>query len=346
MIHQDSIAPLNRDHSIDIIRGLAILLVIVGHTIQYNTVHFDDNILFKLIYSFHMPLFMFISGYVLAIHPPKSTAIPFILKKFNQLVIPFLIWYFCIAYFANNQYASVDFFDYVKKLIISPDYGYWFLWVLFLNFMIFSGISIIGKKISEWIIVILILLIIEIMPTFYFGHALLKWYFPFFLSGYFFVKIKHKLVKISHKKYIFAIYLLFLFLLFFWNRTSPTPIIEIITNIPISPKAIFIIDKFYHLITAFIGIFLIFDITNRFIQNSRIANYLTTLGSQYTLDIYVIHIYFITLLSWIPFYPAMIIANAIFALVISLIISYFIRKNKLFSYLLLGIKKSTQSHNK
>ena len=56
-----------RDRTIDNIRGFAIFLVVVGHCImrfyEYNAA-FADNYWFRLIYSFHMPLFMFVGGWV------------------------------------------------------------------------------------------------------------------------------------------------------------------------------------------------------------------------------------------------------------------------------------------
>ncbi|MCQ2198791.1 MAG: acyltransferase [Paludibacteraceae bacterium] len=55
---------------IDALRGLAILLVVLGHVPGYIFENFDvnarasENILWCVIYSFHMPLFFFLSGYV------------------------------------------------------------------------------------------------------------------------------------------------------------------------------------------------------------------------------------------------------------------------------------------
>lgn len=42
---------------IDLLKGIAIILMIVGHTFK------TQNVLFRIIYSFHMPLFAIISGY-------------------------------------------------------------------------------------------------------------------------------------------------------------------------------------------------------------------------------------------------------------------------------------------
>lgn len=49
-----------RDVIIDVLRGIAVLAVLLGHAIQRGlVVNYDTNVTFKVIYSFHMPLFMF-----------------------------------------------------------------------------------------------------------------------------------------------------------------------------------------------------------------------------------------------------------------------------------------------
>ena len=48
---------------IDEMRGLAILFVVIGHIIQFNGIP-TTNPVFEFIYSFHMPLFFSISGYI------------------------------------------------------------------------------------------------------------------------------------------------------------------------------------------------------------------------------------------------------------------------------------------
>lgn len=61
----------NRNQQIDILRGTAVLLMVWGHCIQFgsgseylqNNVFFQNNV-FKFIYTFHMPLFMALSGYL------------------------------------------------------------------------------------------------------------------------------------------------------------------------------------------------------------------------------------------------------------------------------------------
>ena len=58
----------SRNNFIDIIKGVAIFLMLWGHVIQYcvakTNIDFYENWVFKFIYSFHMPLFMLVSGYL------------------------------------------------------------------------------------------------------------------------------------------------------------------------------------------------------------------------------------------------------------------------------------------
>lgn len=61
---QKGIGFIMRNAYIDKIRGFAIILVVLEHAIHHTYENFDSNYLFALIYSFHMPPFMFISGYV------------------------------------------------------------------------------------------------------------------------------------------------------------------------------------------------------------------------------------------------------------------------------------------
>src|SRR6478735_3308217 len=79
---------------LDALKGFAILLVVLGHSTQTYAANgnFDNNFLFRIIYSFHMPLFMFLSGAVAA-YSLRPMNWDFIKRKFYMLVIPFVAWY-------------------------------------------------------------------------------------------------------------------------------------------------------------------------------------------------------------------------------------------------------------
>lgn len=83
---------LIRDRKIDILRGIAILLVVLGHYIQviYSPLAFDDNLLFRIIYSFHMPLFIFISGWLS--YGKENQTSSSLSKKALARILPFYFW--------------------------------------------------------------------------------------------------------------------------------------------------------------------------------------------------------------------------------------------------------------
>lgn len=83
----------NRNEKIDALRGMAACLVAIGHAIQINVSDFDHNILFILIYSFFMPLFMFVSGLV-SYKPNEEIGINIIKKRAIALLPPFFFVYF------------------------------------------------------------------------------------------------------------------------------------------------------------------------------------------------------------------------------------------------------------
>lgn len=158
----------NRQLYIDWLKGFCILLVIMGHVIAWMYSDFDVllkassdgfNLLWKLIYSFHMPLFMFCSG--IFIVKPKgwyclknvSTVLN---KRFCSLVIPF----FCMGG--------------VVSFLSRPLFDYWYLMSLFefsvitcVLFYITSKLPMSNsmRSIVEVIAMIVISLLLEMMES-------------------------------------------------------------------------------------------------------------------------------------------------------------------------------------
>lgn len=111
----------HRLHYIDNLKGVLILLVVLGHCIQCTDLDFDHNAVFRYIYSFHMPLFMCVSGFVSYKPDIKWQTVQ---KRFRQLIIPFLAWV------AVSCCVHLDPTLFLAK-VVHPDSGLWFLWTLF-----------------------------------------------------------------------------------------------------------------------------------------------------------------------------------------------------------------------
>lgn len=87
-----------RNITIDAIKSIAIVLMVFGHCLQYGSgasfslnASYFDNIVFKAIYSFHMPLFAAISGYLFYMSVSKKPQAAF-KKQLVRLVIPIICW--------------------------------------------------------------------------------------------------------------------------------------------------------------------------------------------------------------------------------------------------------------
>jgi fucose 4-O-acetylase-like acetyltransferase len=74
-----------RDETFDMLKGVAIVLVILGHC--------RVGPLYSFIYSFHMPLFFFISGYFLKIRPLKEE----LYLSTQRLIVPYIFASCCIC---------------------------------------------------------------------------------------------------------------------------------------------------------------------------------------------------------------------------------------------------------
>lgn len=72
---------------IDTAKGIAITLMVIGHSYS------EDNFLVHWLYSFHMPFFFIISGYLYAAKYSKVSQISFdINKKVQTLILPYFVW--------------------------------------------------------------------------------------------------------------------------------------------------------------------------------------------------------------------------------------------------------------
>lgn len=126
---------------IDQLKGIAIFFVVVGHFIQFNIHNYLNNPFYSFIYSFHMPLFMFLSGYI-----AQKTTKPaifqsyftFFRKKAITLLIPFFAWPLLILPFLFGNRIESNPLHQLTGLVEHPDSGLWYLWFLFFLYILYS----------------------------------------------------------------------------------------------------------------------------------------------------------------------------------------------------------------
>ena len=123
----------NRDQSIDIMKGVATILVVLGHAIQLTLgdARMDYSLLFRIIYSFHMPFFMFLSGYLYGKYG-KVFDYKWLYRRFCGLAIPFWAWAVILWWLREANAGDLSLLERLGRLLLDPsDNGLWFLTALF-----------------------------------------------------------------------------------------------------------------------------------------------------------------------------------------------------------------------
>jgi acyltransferase len=137
---------------IDALKGFGIILVVFAHYIL--PVALDTYI-----FSFHMPLFFFISGFLLNFVKYAESATDFIKGRFRSLIVPYFSFALltCLFYFLLDEayspgVTSIKFFEadipymiYSILYALSPMIAYngplWFLTCLFVTELLFYGLA-------------------------------------------------------------------------------------------------------------------------------------------------------------------------------------------------------------
>ena len=122
---------------IDALRGFAIFLVTLGHVVDLSG--YTRSTLCGFIYSFHMPLFMAIAGFVCAYSSNdtlcaegKGGFLAFIWKKFRFIMIPYFVWALIVQpLFFNAWTGELCWMDSFRAACITNG-SFWFLPCLFL----------------------------------------------------------------------------------------------------------------------------------------------------------------------------------------------------------------------
>ncbi len=179
-----------RNDFADFLKGALIFLVVWGHLIQYvgcqgDACYYRDP-LFKAIYTFHMVLFMAVSGYVSFRAIARTDLRHCVGRRFRQVIIPALCWplLYLVARFlifvwqtntlAGGWHAFRQFLVYYKP-------GFWFLWAVFFSTVVVSGLKQFRLDRLELFAVTSVALLFAPEGAYLY---LIKYTFPFFCLGY------------------------------------------------------------------------------------------------------------------------------------------------------------------
>lgn len=297
----------------DNIKGILIFLVVFGHSLELlKDKYILANIIYAYIYMFHMPSFIFISGYF-SKNLKKSQD-----SAFEKFLLPFLL--------ITIPWNVVGFLMGVSNYsFFTPAWAMWylfsmFLWKLTLPYLIkIKGIF----KIS-----LLLGITAGMFMEFNSFMSLSRTFtfLPYFLAGYFFDE--HLIQKIREKPKILAIliFIIVFLIAIYFSIANDIPI-EILwldrpfINLNYSIKLGLII----RIILYIIGFLMTFSILNLITTKKTIF---ANIGRN-TLSVYLLHIFLIGMFFGISRYINNNILNLILSFILSIIVTYILSRDKI-----------------
>lgn len=165
----------------DAVKSFAIFLVVWGHSIQYLMPHdFFHNPMFELIYAFHMPLFMMVSGFF-AFSSTKPPFIRMIKHKFIQLILPCISWGILSILLHTVKIVfkgeALDINTLAASIYHTLNGNYWFLKSLFCCYLIFNILFRLSHRNTIFLVIACLLTTIST------GKYSISFMFPFFCIG-------------------------------------------------------------------------------------------------------------------------------------------------------------------
>lgn len=199
-----------RNDFLDFIRGILIILVVWGHAIQYFMLDkgsFYDDPVYKIIYSFHMPLFMVISGYVFYWSVSRSAVVPLLKKRIISIGMPMVLWGM-LCWCMNREGLFIN--EPIKALYaLKTDlFSLWFLWsvlVCSVSITVFHNLH--GISALLWIA--FSICILHVLPN----ADLNLFMYPYFLFGYCLNRFQ-----IKQCRYKYVVFVLYFVMLMFYSK--------------------------------------------------------------------------------------------------------------------------------
>lgn len=318
-----------RIRSIDIAKGIGILLVVMGHCIPDATSPggiqiASYKILHDVIYSFYMPLLFFLAGFMMSremMWSKYNSKLTMICVRAKRLLVPYVVvgllyapFKILLSAYANKPYDINTILLMAEG--VNPDGELWLLYSLFavtvVAIMLDFRISLIGLCFTA---------IITIMPVMF--PIISKWLFFVFLGIYVKRECAGFISKINVKHIIVSMF-------------------------------VFIIGNYFLNVLLIKGVFLLTAVSG-IILVLALSNYLSIIDNKYILQLekwgkYSMDIYILSDIVKIPvriilwnklyLYNTAFLVSVIIAMLCSVFISqFFIRRSNLLKRCILGLSK-------
>ena len=318
----------DRYKELDLMKGIGILLVYLGHSFNLYGLKWNNLFLFlyRTTYSFHMPLFFFISG-LLSNTNKEINLEKFYKGKIKRLLVPYLFINF-IDFFPRTlfpQFVNSEFGG-VKKVLFYGTKISWFVYTLFIIFMFFPILDKYILKKDKYYLFGLFLIILNYLRVFenieIFSINSVVNYLVYFYTGYIIKPFYKKKIKNgigSQNSFFFIISIVFLSFSYKY----------------------FYLNYFNYFIFAILGTLFVLNICIRVKENSKISNFFNFLGINsltfYLIEGFITVVYRVFLLRIIPIEKSYLLVNTFFILrilTVYIIVKFIIVKSSILSFLL------------
>ncbi len=303
-----------RNQFLDFAKGMLILVVTWGHVIQYvgyNNASFWDDPIFKAIYTFHMPLFMALSGFLSFNSIQRTSFKTLAAKRLANLILPILSWtiLFDVGFvLAHHATAPIPF---LQQLVTDFIDALWFLWSLYWSIITVAILRMIRfDTIAGFLTASAFSLALPETHNLW----MFKYVFPFFCVGYEVARRKDLLSRLNTRWTIALVGCATLIWFFCWRRWS------VITYIYLSRMTVHrwnLPNIFLRDIAAITGSFVFLASISVLFKATR-SPFIARLGRG-SLYIYILQIYLIQLIGRYE-YPS-VARGRVVGLAIALIIS-------------------------
>lgn len=286
---------MKRLEYIDAMRGLAMLLVVIGHIMIFSFHHTNNNYLYAILNDgLELPLFFLISGFFS--YKPieawnRGGVAATIRNKFAALIVPTL--------FFMGLYIWINDFGLKETLFHTFKYGYWFPFSLF-EFILLYILLIISSKIlrlrniGEDIFMLVTAIVIlytsvlfkrkeDIYPVIDLLNLCHISFFIYFVLGIIFRKRFNLISQYLNNRFISGTLILTYLILTLYTFKDPQHL-----RYFGSSTLYFVLLNTILLII----VFLLFSNYANYCKESRIGKFLQYIG-KHTLEIYLIHYFFI-----------------------------------------------------
>lgn len=272
------------------IKGASILMVLWGHAIQnlaQGDSYYSDPI-FKLIYSFHMPLFALVNGYLFYSSQSKRNFQEVLISRILALLIPIITWTSLDWVLGILLHKRVSITEWVT---IFTGNMLWFLWsILAANLVLVVAEKKIKSNCAKiaWIFTGLFLMYV-------FPNAELNLYlYPYVVLGFYYRKHKKYFVE-KTKLCAWICVVLFILLLPFYNENTFIYIsgISLWKSEMTVPKHI-LIDIYRYIIGIAGSVTVVFGVCKS-VGKLKKADMILSKTGRYTMQIYIIQCFFFKL---------------------------------------------------